>query len=77
MSKLPDWAIRSIKTFVQAFLGIVVPEVCAILNKVAEITDLSTAWKMLVPILCSALAAGICALWNGLAQKELKVEETK
>ena len=70
MKNLPDWAIRSIKTFVQAFFGIVVPEVCAILNKISEITDLSTAWKILVPVLCSALAAGICAVWNGLSQNK-------
>ena len=29
---MSDWMIRSIKTFVQAFLGTLIPELCAVLN---------------------------------------------
>lgn len=29
---MPDWLIRAVKTFVQAFFGVLVPEVVAILQ---------------------------------------------
>ncbi|MBR1811871.1 MAG: hypothetical protein IJ766_09570 [Clostridia bacterium] len=64
-----DIAIRALKTFVQAFLGVLVPEIVTILN--GGFTDVSTAWKALSPFIASALAAGISAVWN-IVLAELK-----
>jgi len=61
--KMKDWMIRAIKTFVQAFGGIFVPEICMILN--GSLPADFAGWKMiLIPLICSALAAGIAAAWN-------------
>lgn len=63
-----DILIRAIKTFVQAFLGVLIPEICAILNGTLPV-DLD-AWKaILIPLGCSALAAGISAAWNAILQR--------
>lgn len=72
--KMPDWLIRTIKTFVQAFFGVLIPEVCIMLNNGFP-PDISTAWKILAPFVASALSAGICAVWNILSEK-LKEGET-
>lgn len=59
---------RAIKTFVQAFLGVLIPELCVILNGTLPV-DLN-AWKaILIPLCCSALAAGISAAWNAILQR--------
>lgn len=65
---MPDWLIRTIKTFVQVFLGTLIPAVCVSLN-----TPPAT-WAEVLPWLGSiftpqlvigdCLAAAICALWN-------------
>lgn len=60
---LPDWAIRALKTFVQAFLGVFIPEICVILNNGFP-ESFSAAWLTLAPILSAALAAAISAAWN-------------
>lgn len=71
--KLRDWQIRAIKTFIQAFGGVLVPEVVMILTAgVPE--SWSALWASLVPFVCAALAAGISAAWNIIAEK-LKEEE--
>lgn len=63
-----DILVRAIKTFVQAFLGVFIPELCVILNGTLPV-DLS-AWKaILIPLGCSALAAGISAAWNAILQR--------
>jgi hypothetical protein len=36
--------------------------------------DISAAWKVLFPVLCSAIAAGIAAVWN-IILEELKKKE--
>jgi len=59
---MKDWLIRALKTFAQAFFGVLVPEVCLILN--GELTDWAGVKAILVPLICSALAAGISAAWN-------------
>lgn len=63
MKKLPDWGIRTIKTFIQAFFGVLIPEVCIILSGgfPASVGD---AWKVLAPVVAAALSAAICAAWN-------------
>ena len=66
--KLKDWQIRALKTFAQAFGGILVPEVVMILNSgVPE--NWHSVWVVLAPVICSALAAGISAAWNILLEK--------
>lgn len=57
-----DIAIRAAKTFVQAFLGVLIPEVVTVLN--GGFPDASTAWKAAAPFVAAALAAGISAVWN-------------
>jgi hypothetical protein len=64
---MKDWEIRALKTFVQSFLGVLVPEVVALLN--GGFTDWSTAWKVLAPFVASALAAGISAVWNIILER--------
>lgn len=64
MKNLPDWLIRALKTFVQAFGGIVVPELVVILNNGGFPADWSKLWAILTPVLCSGLAAAISAVWN-------------
>lgn len=65
---MPDWLIRTIKTFVQSFFGVLVPEVCIMLNNGFP-ADLPTMWKVLAPVVAAALSAGICAVWNILSEK--------
>ena len=71
---MPDWLIRTIKTFVQSFFGVLIPEICIILNGgcPASVTE---AWKILAPVVAAALSAAICAAWNILSEK-LKTEDT-
>ena len=60
---MKDWIVRMLKTFVQAFLGVLIPEVVLILN--GTLPADWNAWKtVLIPLVCSALAAGISAAWN-------------
>ena len=65
---MPDWLIRTIKTFVQSFFGVLIPEICIILNGgfPASVTE---AWKILAPVVAAALSAAICAAWNILSGK--------
>jgi len=64
---MKDWMLRAIKTFVQAFFGVLVPEVCVFLN--GGFTDIKTAWLAIAPAVAAALSAAICAVWNMLAEK--------
>ena len=68
-----DILVRALKTFVQAFLGVFIPEICVILNGTLPV-DVS-AWKaILIPLGCSALAAGISAAWNAILQRQKELE---
>lgn len=60
---MPDWLIRTIKTFVQAFFGVLIPELCLILNGGFP-ESIDSAWKVLAPVVAAALSAAICAAWN-------------
>ena len=62
---MKDVLIRALKTFVQCFLGVLVPEVIAILNGGFP-ESWPVLWAYLSPVVSSALAAGICAVWNGI-----------
>lgn len=61
--KQKDWMIRAEKTFVQSFLGIAIPELCIMLNSDLP-KSVDSLIAILVPVGCSALAAGISAAWN-------------
>ena len=73
MTNLKDWQIRAIKTFIQAFGGILVPELVLVLNGGFP-ASWSAFWAVLAPIICAALAAGISAAWNVIMER-LKQEE--
>lgn len=63
MKQLKDWQERALKTFIQAFFGVLIPEVVAVLN--GTVPSTFEGWKLLLaPVLCSALASGISAAWN-------------
>lgn len=68
MKKIPDWAVRAIKTFVQAFFGVLVPEVCAVLSH-GWPESWAAVWAYLAPVVAAALAAAICAGWNVLLER--------
>ena len=66
--KLKDWQIRAIKTFVQAFGGVLVPELVMILNSGMP-ENWSVFWTVLAPVICASLAAGISAAWNVILER--------
>jgi hypothetical protein len=68
-----DWMVRAVKTFIQAFFGVLVPEIVAMLN--GGFTDWPTAWKVLSPFVAAALAAGISAVWNISLEKKRAHEQ--
>lgn len=68
---MKDWLVRSLKTFVQAFFGVLIPEAVAIFSNILNY-DFS-AWKTwLIPIICAAIAAGLSAAWNGYLEHTKK-----
>lgn len=68
---MKDWLIRTVKTFVQAFFGVLIPEVCILLNGGFP-DSVETAWLALAPVVASALSAAICAVWNILKEQKEK-----
>lgn len=60
---MSDWLVRAIKTFVQAFFGVLIPEVCIVLNGGFP-ESIDAAWLVLSPFVASAFAAAISATWN-------------
>ena len=74
MKNLKDWQVRALKTFVQAFGGVVVPELVMILNNgVPE--GWTKLWTLLAPVVCAALAAGISATWNVILERLQREED--
>ena len=59
-----DILIRALKTFAQAFFGVLIPEVCTILA--GGFTDIGTFGRAIMPFIAAALAAGISAVWNSI-----------
>ena len=60
---LPDWAIRAIKTFVQAFFGLFIPALATYLaNGFPE--DIGAFWVWLAPVISASLSVAISAAWN-------------
>lgn len=70
---IDDVLARAIKTFVQAFCGILIPEIITILNN--GLTPDQVSWAIIIPILSSSLAAGLSATWNLINNKLLEDEE--
>lgn len=60
---MKDWMVRSIKTFVQAFGSVLIPELVIVLNG-GWPESWSVLWACLSPVVSAALAAAICAVWN-------------
>lgn len=65
---LPDWAVRALKTAVQAFGSVLIPEVVVILNG-GWPESWSVFWGCIAPVVSAALAAAICAVWNILLER--------
>lgn len=65
--KLPDWATRSIKTFIQSFIAYIFINWGVIHNHLVN-WDFSDAAAWLLPLIGGALSAAICAAWNGLKE---------
>lgn len=63
MNKFPDWAVRALKTFVQAFFGTLIPALTTMLNG-GWPESWGAAWVVLAPGISAALAAAISAAWN-------------
>jgi hypothetical protein len=60
---MKDWMIRALKTFVQAFFGVLIPEVVAVLQH-GWPESWNALWAYLAPVVAAALAGGIAAVWN-------------
>ena len=74
IKNLPDWAVRAIKTFIQAFFGVLVPELIMILQQGLP-SSWSVFWACIAPVCCSGLAAAISALWNLIKEDLEKKKE--
>lgn len=59
-----DWMIRAVKTFVQAFFGVLIPVVCAVLAE-----GFPESWVILAPSVSAALSAAIAAVWNLILER--------
>ena len=68
MKNWPDWLIRAVKTFVQAFLGVLVPELVVILQR-GWPESWAALWAYLAPVIAAALAGAIAAVWNILLEQ--------
>ena len=60
---MKDWMIRALKTFVQAFFGVLIPAVCTMLSN-GWPESWAKIWVLLAPTVAAALAAAISAVWN-------------
>lgn len=73
MKKINDLWSRAGKTAVQAFFGILIPEIVLILKNVGGY-DWNKWYVWAIPIIASALSAGISAGWNALINVKNKNE---
>ena len=63
--KINDLWQRAGKTFIQAFLGVLIPQIVMVLTNVFDY-DWNNFLSWGLPIITGALAAGISAAWNGI-----------
>ena len=59
---MKDCLIRAIKTFAQAFLGVLIPKLIVALEEAPNLLSLN--FGFLNALLPAAIAAGISAVWN-------------
>ena len=71
---MKDWIIRSLKTFVQSFLGVLIPAVCTMLSGGFP-ESVHAAWVILAPTVAAALSTAICAVWN-IALEKLRTDDS-
>ncbi len=73
---VPDWLVRTGKTFIQAFAGTFIPALCVALGTTPQTWAEVLPWlgSIFTPTLLigDCLAAGICAVWNGLKELNSK-----
>ena len=72
---MKDWMVRALKTFVQAFFGVLIPEACSIIAQGSLLEGWSVFAKLRAPFVGAALAAGISAVWNITTEVLKKQEE--
>ena len=71
---MKDWMIRALKTFVQAFLGVLIPELALLPEGGFPETGSALQMSLLAPA-AAALAAAISAVWNLILEAARKKEE--
>ena len=71
---MKDWMLRAGKTFVQAFFGVLIPEVVLLLSGGFP-ASIGAAWKILSPVVSAGLAAAISAVWNLMLEAERRKEK--
>lgn len=59
---MKDCLVRALKTFIQAFLGTLIPRLTVILEETPDLLSLNL--ELLYALLPAAIAAGISAVWN-------------
>ena len=72
--KITDLWQRAGKTFIQALLGALIPQVVLVLTNVLDY-DWSNFLTWGLPIITGALAAGISAAWNAIINTTSIIEE--
>ena len=70
---MKDWMIRALKTFVQAFFGVLIPAICTMLSG-GWPESWNAVWVVLAPTVAAALAAAIAAVWN-IILEEMKEDK--
>lgn len=71
---MKDWMIRAIKTFVQAFFGVLIPAIVTMLQD-GWPESWNKVWVLLAPTLAAALAAAISAVWN-IILESMRAQDT-
>lgn len=71
--KINDLWSRAGKTAVQAFFGVLIPQIVLVLSNILDY-DWTKWYVWALPIIAGALAAGISAGWNALINASDKGE---
>lgn len=70
---MQDWIVRTVKTFVQVFLGTLIPAVVTAMGSAPAIWSEVWPWlgSIFTPqlIIGDCLAAAICAAWNFILER--------
>lgn len=73
---MKDWLKRTVKTFIQAFFGVLLPELGAVLAR-GWPQDWPAFWGLVAPVLIASVSAGICAVWNIINERITETEIRK